>query len=69
MSGYVVLTTTCGVCGKMFHCNPNRVPSKDNQAFCQECVEEANLERVKLGMDAHPIHPEAYKPLPEQELR
>ena len=71
MSGYVTLTAECGVCDKMFTCNPNYVPSLRAKGivFCRECVEQANVERVERGMDALPIHPQAYKPLPEHELR
>lgn len=64
----VLLTSPCLGCGQMFASNPNHVPSLNNQPICRECVTEANEQRVEMGLDPHPIHPQAYEALPEEEL-
>ena len=60
---------SCGACGGLFTFNPRWVPSLNNVAFCGPCMAAANAKREALGLNPHPIHPEAYEPLPEQELR
>lgn len=66
--GYAYLTAPCGQCGNIFSSNPTCVPSLNNIPFCLKCMEEANAERIKRGMDPHPIHPDAYEPCNEYEL-
>jgi hypothetical protein len=29
---------------------------------------EGNAQRIKMGLDPHPIHPDAYAPCKEEEL-
>ena len=67
--GYVFLTGACGSCGRIFSYNPNYVPSLNNAAFCESCMTIANAKREEMGLPPHPIHPQAYEPLPEEELR
>ena len=69
MGGYVFVTSPCGSCGGLFSYNPNFVPSLNNNAFCESCMTGANAKREEMGLPAHPIHPQAYEPLPEEELR
>jgi len=69
VNGMVLLASPCLGCEKMFVSNPNYVPSFHNQPICRECVEQANEKRAEMGLDPHPIHPEAYEALPEEELR
>ena len=66
--GYAFCTSHCGVCNKLFTYNPTKVPSLNNQAFCLDCMTEGNAKRIKMGLDPHPIHPDAYAPCKEEEL-
>jgi len=68
-NGMVLLASACLACEKMFISNPNHVPSLNNQPICRECVEQANEKRAEMGLEPHPIHPDAYEALPEEELR
>jgi hypothetical protein len=72
--GYMMVIAPCYVCKRPFMSNPDYVPSVrvnaqgqpdpqgTREPVCRDCVEEANAKRVELGMEPHPIHPEAYKP-------
>lgn len=66
--GYVMVHGPCGACGGLFSFNPRWVPSLNNVAFCAPCMAAANAKREALGLNPHPINPDAYEPLPEQEL-
>ena len=61
---YAMLYGNCGACGKGFGCNHNLVPSlwhEGNQLiFCEPCVNEANIERSKNGLDPIEIKAGAY---------
>ncbi len=74
MNGFVFLMGSCFCCGQPFTSNPSYVPSiRDGdgvrQPVCKKCIDGANVKRVELGMEPHTIHPQAYEPLPEEELR
>lgn len=71
--GYVFMTGYCFICGSMFTYNPVRVPvvrdSKgEKQAVCRECIDRANVERVKLGLKPLVPAPDAYQAVREEEL-
>jgi hypothetical protein len=65
---YAFCHSHCGACGRLFSYNPKRVPSLNNTAFCKSCVDEANSTRKDMGLEPHPIHPDAYEPINESEL-
>ncbi len=61
---YMLLWMNCGECGKLFASNPHKVPSIDRKiAFCKECIVKANDQRIGMGLEPIPIHPEAYEPV------
>jgi hypothetical protein len=70
--GYAYATSACFGCGRLFSYNPVRVPSirhqGDRKPVCETCVERANPERIKNGLDPIVPHPEAYQPCDESEL-
>jgi hypothetical protein len=52
----------------MFAFNPVRVPSLNNVAFCQTCVDAANPLRVKNGLPPIVYSADAYSAVDENEL-
>ncbi len=72
MSGYVMAYGACWSCGLPFSFNPHRVPSLRvddvRQPVCSTCMVFANKKRVEMGLEPHPILPDAYEALPEGEL-
>lgn len=70
--GYAFATSPCYGCGRVFSFNPVRVPSilinGNREPICLNCVNRANPERIRNGLD--PIVPaaDAYDPVDEQEL-
>lgn len=62
----------CFGCGRMFSFNPVHVPSilhkGSREPICLACVNEANPQRVKNGLDPIVPHPEAYEPIPERDM-
>jgi len=66
--GYAFCTGSCGACGKLFTFNPKRVPSLNNSAFCLDCMTAGNTKREEMGLEPHPIHPDAYEAYREEEL-
>jgi hypothetical protein len=67
--GYATLMAPCLLCRKTFCSNPSKVPSKNNEPICRECMEALNAKRREMGLDPFPIHPDAYEPCSEEELR
>jgi hypothetical protein len=55
-----------------FMFNPNLVPSLRvegvRQPICEECVERANPERIKRGLEPITVLPGAYDPVDVSEL-
>jgi len=70
--GYVMITSTCFGCKRMFSYHPNKVPSirveGDRKPICQDCVEQANPLRVKNGLPPIVPLPGAYEPADEYEV-
>lgn len=66
--GYVMVTAPCGMCGIPFMFNHKYVPSLKNKPYCGNCMEMVNNLREERGIDKLEIHPEAYEPLPEEQL-
>jgi len=72
--GYCIAFSPCLVCGRVFGCNPRAVPSftRDpavgREPICQSCMTAINAERERRGLPPHPIRPDAYDPIPEEEL-
>lgn len=73
MSGYVLAWSACLSCGTIFGYNPRRVPSSsaltgEREPICRSCMARINAKRKGMGLEPFAIHPEAYEPLPEEEL-
>jgi hypothetical protein len=72
MTGFVMCIAGCYSCKQVFEFNPHFVPSiridGEREPICRSCMNRANMIRVAKGEPAHPIHPEAYEPLPAEEL-
>ena len=66
--GFVMIMGPCAVCGNIFSYNPSYVPSLKNQPFCGDCMESINILRASRGVSPLVVHPDAYEPLPEEEL-
>jgi hypothetical protein len=71
--GYVMVTGPCIRCRQPFSYNPHHVPSTSavtgtREPFCRDCFGWLNAMRKERGLDPFPLHPEAYEPLPEEEL-
>lgn len=70
--GYVFATSECCVCKRLFCYNPNLVPSIRingvREPICEECVNWANPERLKRGLEPITILRGAYEPCDESEL-
>lgn len=71
MHGYVMAWADCLICGRVFGCNPDRVPSirrtpdSPREPICEHCMIEGNAERERRGLVPHPILPGAYDWAPE----
>lgn len=72
MSGFVWAAGPCFACKRVFYFNPNHVPSirvrGEREPVCVTCMGGANRKREAMGLTPHPIHPDAYQPMPEHEL-
>lgn len=71
--GYALCYGLCCACGLQFAFNPARVPSYrdqhgEKQPICERCMVVVNVKRKGMGLEPHPIHPQAYEPCPEEEL-
>ena len=58
--GYYFLVANCGSCKRRFTCNPHLVPSLNNIPFCKDCIDRANPQRIKNGLQPITYHPDAY---------
>ena len=77
---YALVYSPCASCGKAFGYNPHRVPSIRidgvRQPVCKDCIEAENLKRqinIDIGqtdpdMPLLTYHPDAYEPIPEEEM-
>jgi hypothetical protein len=73
MTGYVLATSPCIGCGRIFSYNPHRVPSTSvvtgkREPICQDCIHRFNLLRAERDMPPIEIAPDAYDAIPENEL-
>jgi hypothetical protein len=70
--GYALCTGYCYCCKRVFSFNPVRVPSIRvdgvKEPFCRSCIERANPERIKRGLEPIYIAPDAYEAVDEREL-
>jgi hypothetical protein len=70
--GYVTAMGSCWSCGSIFCFNPHRVPSFPvngvRMPICLNCMTIANAKRKEAGVEPHPIHPDAYEAIGEDEL-
>lgn len=70
--GYVLATSACLLCKRLFSYNPHHVPSWPvkgvREPICRTCFDQVNADRLKQGLEPFPLRPEAYEPLPEEEL-
>ena len=74
MSGYAIVMGSCIACERVFSFNPHRVPSirltpeSAREPVCRNCMSLLNAKRVENGLPPIEIHPDAYNPIPEEEL-
>lgn len=70
---YAMLHCECIGCHQPVAVNPNFAPSLrvngKREPLCRSCAEQINRNRVAAGMAPCPIHPQAYEPCPESELK
>ena len=69
----VMAMEACVACGRSFLFNPHHVPSIRDAAgvrrpLCRDCVAIANARRAAAGLELFRVHPDAYEPLPAEEL-
>ena len=69
---YVLVTSPCYGCGRLFGYHPHLVPSQTidgtRQPFCLSCIERANPKRIANGLEPIVPLPGAYEPCEESEL-
>jgi hypothetical protein len=70
--GYITAMSACVGCGRLFSYNPMRVPSVvingSREPVCRTCVERANPNRIRNGLEPIVPFPDAYEPCDESEL-
>jgi hypothetical protein len=70
--GFVLCTSTCVGCGRVFSFNPNKVPSLtyegERRPVCRACVERVNPMRAKNGLPLIVPLPGAYEAADENEI-
>jgi hypothetical protein len=63
--GYMTLIAPCILCGEMFGCNPDLVPSirvnGQREPVCGGCMKSINQLRRNKGVEPLAIHPLAYE--------
>ncbi len=69
---YALMFGKCANCGQPFGFNPHKVPSirveGKREPVCKPCIDQANPQRVAAGLPPFVIQPDAYEPIPEEEL-
>lgn len=73
MTGFVMAYGACVTCGMPFSFNPHKVPSTrafngEREPVCASCMAAVNAKRKEMNLEPHAIEPDAYEPLPEEEL-
>lgn len=70
--GYAIAVSPCIGCGQVFSYNPASVPSVRvngiREPICRACVERANPERLRRGLEPIISLPDAYEPVDESVL-
>lgn len=73
--GYALCMSPCAICKTICTYNPMTVPSirlngpsSSREPICEMCMIRANSERLKRGLPALPVEPDAYEGCPEEEL-
>lgn len=70
--GYVTLMANCIRCGRVFGCNPRKVPSirvdAVREPVCEDCYHVLAAIQKEHGMAVLPLDPDAYRPMDESEL-
>lgn len=66
--GFVQLMAECLTCGRVFTCNPARVPSYKGEPVCEGCMVLVNAERRRMGLPEFVVLPGAYDPAPVGEV-
>jgi hypothetical protein len=67
--GYTLAYGPCLICRRLFHFNPEHVPSFPDphphgprKPICRHCMEDVNEIRGARRLPPHPIHRDAYEP-------
>jgi len=72
MNGYAIIHGLCITCGKPISFHPHKVPSVrvggEREPVCRTCIEKANPERIKNGLEPITIQDGAYGACREEEL-
>lgn len=73
MMGYAMAMSPCICCNRVFSYNPVKVPSTSaitgtREPICRECLALINKKRKEKGLLLIQADPQAYEPLPEEEL-
>ena len=67
---WAIMYGVCCACKRMISFNPNAVPSLmvngKREPLCKGCAERWNQLHPE---NARPIRPDAYEPIPEEELK
>ena len=70
--GYCMAVGVCIQCKRTFGFNPHKVPSVRvngvREPVCEACITTINVMRKAMGLEPHPVNPEAYNPIHESEL-
>jgi hypothetical protein len=70
--GYALLLSPCLRCGRVFACNPRKVPAirirGEKEPLCRDCYHHLARVRKAHGLPVLPLDPEAYEPIDEGEL-
>jgi hypothetical protein len=70
--GFALMHSHCLGCGRVFSYNPRHVPSIRvegvREPICEDCVDQANPQRIANGLKPIEVHPDAYNPIDEREL-
>ena len=70
--GYAMVIGHCASCESVMGFNPHRVPSVRvhgvREPVCRACIERANPERIKNGLEPFSIPDGAYEAIDEGEL-
>jgi len=71
--GYMLAMGNCIGCDRLFHFNPEKVPSCSavtgkREPICADCVARVNPMRIKNGLEPIVLLPGAYEPEPEDSL-